>query len=142
MAVDFKSLSAWIERDEGIRLKPYYCTAGKLTIGIGRNLEDNGISRAEAQFMVENDIVRVIKELDALLPFWRDLSPARQAALINMAFNLGTFGFSKFQNTIDYLADADFDQAADEMLRSRWADQVGERAQRISEAVRRDKVPE
>lgn len=141
MSVDFKSLTRWLEQDEGSRLKPYYCTAGKLTIGIGRNLEDNGISKAESKFMLENDIMRVMKELDTMLPFWRELSPNRQAAIINMAFNLGTFGLSKFQKTIAHLQAQEWDEAGDEMLRSRWADQVGDRALRISEAIKTDTLP-
>lgn len=141
MSVDFKSLTRWLEQDEGSRLKPYYCTSGKLTIGIGRNLEDNGISKAESKFMLENDIMRVMKELDAILPFWRELSPNRQAAIINMAFNLGTFGLSKFQKTIAHLQAQEWDEAGDEMLRSLWADQVGDRALRISEAIKTDTLP-
>jgi len=141
MGLDFKALSRWLEQDEGIRLKPYYCTAGKLTIGVGRNLQDNGIGKAEAQFMLENDIVRIIKELDLMLPFWRDLSPNRQAAVVNMAFNLGTFGLSKFTKTIELLRSEKFDEAGDEMLRSRWADQVGDRALRISQVIKSDELP-
>jgi len=141
MGLDFRALSRWLEQDEGCRLRPYYCTSGKLTIGIGRNLEDNGIGKAEAQFMLENDIVRIIKELDQMLPFWRDLSPNRQAAVVNMAFNLGTFGLSKFKKTLAFLESGEFEKAGDEMLRSKWADQVGDRALRISQVIKTDELP-
>lgn len=141
MGLDFRALSRWLEQDEGCRLRPYYCTSGKLTIGIGRNLEDNGIGKAEAQFMLENDIVRIIKELDQMLPFWRDLSPNRQAAVVNMAFNLGTFGLSKFKKTLALLESGEFEKAGDEMLRSKWADQVGDRALRISQVIKTDELP-
>ena len=141
MSVDFKVLTKWLELDEGCKLKPYYCTSGKLTIGIGRNLEAKGVTRAEAQFMLESDIVETIKELDELLPDWRDVSEVRQMVLINMAFNLGTFGLLNFKRTIAYIREQDFDKAADEMLRSEWADQVGERAVRLSEAMRTEKAP-
>jgi len=140
-ALDIKSLARWLEQDEGCKLKPYYCTAGKLTIGVGRNLESTGINKAEAKFMLENDIVRIMRELDTILPFWRELSPTRQAALINMAFNLGTFGLSRFTKTVGYLQRAEFEEAGDEMLRSKWADQVGDRALRISAAVKNDEMP-
>lgn len=139
--VDFKILTKWLELDEGCKLKPYYCPAGKLTIGIGRNLEDTGITRAEAQFMLESDIVRLMKELDELFPEWRDLTETRQMVVLNMSFNMGTFGFLNFKRTIAYMRDGEFDAAADEMLRSQWADQVGERANRLSEAMRTDKPP-
>lgn len=140
--LDVKFISRWLEQDEGCKLKPYYCTAGKLTIGVGRNLESTGINKAEAKFMLENDIVRIMRELDSILPFWRELSPTRQAALINMAFNLGTFGLSRFTKTIEHLQRAEFDEAGDEMLRSKWADQVGDRALRISKSVKTDEPPQ
>lgn len=140
MAVSFKVLTKWLEQDEGCRLKPYYCTAGKLTIGVGRNLEDSGVSKAEAQFLLENDLVRIIRELDEMLPFWRELSENRQMALINMAFNLGTFGLTRFTKTIAHLEAGEFDSAGDEMLRSRWATQVGDRAHRISRVIKTDEI--
>lgn len=139
--VDFKILTKWLELDEGCKLKPYYCTAGKLTIGVGRNLEDTGITKAEAQFMLEGDIVRLMKELDELFPEWRDLSETRQMVVLNMCFNMGTFGFLNFKRTIAYMRAEKFSEAADEMLRSQWADQVGDRAKRLSEAMREDKPP-
>lgn len=139
--VDFKVLTKWLELDEGCKLKPYYCTAGKLTIGVGRNLEDTGITRAEAQFMLEGDIVRLMKELDELFPEWRDLSETRQMVVLNMCFNMGTFGFLNFKRTIAYMRAEEFSKAADEMLRSQWADQVGDRAKRLSDAMREDKPP-
>jgi len=139
--VDFKVLTKWLELDEGCKLKPYYCTAGKLTIGVGRNLEDTGITKAEAQFMLEGDIVRLMRELDELFPEWRDLSETRQMVVLNMAFNLGTFGFLNFKRTIAYMRDERFAEAADEMLRSEWAEQVGARAKRLSDAMREDKPP-
>ena len=139
--VDFKILTKWLELDEGCKLKPYYCTAGKLTIGVGRNLEDTGITKAEAQFMLEGDIVRLMKELDELFPEWRDLSETRQMVVLNMCFNMGTFGFLNFKRTIAYMRAEKFSEAADEMLRSQWADQVGDRAKRLSDAMREDKPP-
>ena len=139
--VDFKILTKWLELDEGCKLKPYYCTAGKLTIGVGRNLEDTGITKAEAQFMLEGDIVRLMKELDELFPEWRDLSETRQMVVLNMCFNMGTFGFLNFKRTIAYIRAEKFSEAADEMLRSQWADQVGDRAKRLSDAMREDKPP-
>lgn len=139
--VDFKILTKWLELDEGCKLKPYYCTAGKLTIGVGRNLEDTGVTKAEAQFMLEGDIVRLMKELDEMFPEWRDLSETRQMVVLNMCFNMGTFGFLNFKRTISYIRAEEFAKAADEMLRSQWADQVGDRAKRLSEAMREDKPP-
>ena len=78
---------------EGLRLKPYRCAAGKLTIGVGRNLEDVGITEEEALYLLKNDIRRVINELKDVLPFWNELSKTRQEALIDMCFNLGLSRF-------------------------------------------------
>lgn len=141
MSVDFKELTRWLEHHEGVKLKPYYCTGGKLTIGVGRNLEDVGISRSEAQFMLENDIIRVMKQLDEMIPMWREQSPTRQLVLLDMAFNLGVFGLSKFQNTLAHIEAGEYDLAADEMLRSRWAEQVGARATNLAQAMRTGAAP-
>lgn len=141
MSVDFKALTRWLELDEGCRLKPYYCTANKLTIGIGRNLEDRGITKAEAHFMLENDIVQTMRELDEQFPEWKELSDIRKMVIVNMAFNLGTFGLLNFKRTIAHLRAQEWDKAAEEMLRSHWADQVGNRAKRLSEAMRTDELP-
>ena len=141
MSVDFKELTRWLEHHEGVKLKPYYCTGGKLTIGVGRNLEDVGISRSEAQFMLENDIIRVMKQMDESIPIWRDQSPVRQLVLLDMAFNLGVFGLTKFQNTLAFIEAGDYDAAAEEMLNSRWAEQVGARAMNLASAMKSDAAP-
>lgn len=141
MSVDFKELTRWLEHHEGVRLKPYYCTGGKLTVGVGRNLEDVGISRSEAQFMLENDIIRVMKQMDESVSFWRELSEVRQIVLLDMAFNLGVFGLTKFQNTLALLEASEYEAASEEMLNSRWAEQVGQRALNLSQAMRTDKAP-
>lgn len=141
MSVDFKELTRWLEHHEGVKLKPYYCTGGKLTIGVGRNLEDVGISRSEAQFMLENDIIRVMKQMDESIPIWRDQSPVRQLVLLDMAFNLGVFGLTKFQNTLAFIEAGDYDSAAEEMLNSRWAEQVGARAMNLASAMKSDTAP-
>ncbi|KAG0310255.1 hypothetical protein BGZ97_012685, partial [Linnemannia gamsii] len=77
-----------LSRDEGRRLKPYRDTVGKLTIGVGRNLTDVGISESECDMLLENDIARIRAWLDLKLPWWRDMDKVRQRVLINMTFNL------------------------------------------------------
>ena len=117
---------------EGLRLKPYRDTVGKLTIGIGRNLDDNGISYEEATFMCQNDIDAVLNGCEKAFPFWPTLNDARKAALADMAFNLGIPRLLKFKHMIEALAIGRFDIAASEMHRSTWAEQVGERANRLA----------
>jgi len=113
---------------EGLRLKPYADSENTLTIGVGRNLDHVGISKEEALFLLRNDIARVSKELDANLPWWRSLSETRQKVLVSMAFNLGMGGLLSFTEMLSALESGDYAEAAAQMLASRWASQVGNRA--------------
>lgn len=136
MDMNRKRLLAEITTDEGLRLKPYKCTAGKLTIGIGRNLDDRGITEAEAAILADNDIDLCMAELDRNAPWWREMTDARQRALTNMCFNLGWPRLSKFKNMLSALRSGDYDKAAIEALDSRWAQQVGVRSERIADMFR------
>lgn len=121
---------------EGIRLKPYRDTVGKLTIGVGRNLDDVGINFGEAMFMLSADIEKAAAATAKYINNFSDLSENRQAALANMAFNLGERGFSLFLKMIDAIQAGDFELAAQQMLESRWANQVGNRAKDLATLMR------
>jgi lysozyme len=129
-------LKAQLREDEGISLKPYMCPAGKLTIGIGRNLDDVGISEEEAYTLLENDLEWVFAGLDRSFPWWRALDDARQEVLANMAFNMGITRLSGFKKFLAALQAGNFYTASLEMLDSRWAFQVGKRAKRLAEIMR------
>jgi lysozyme len=120
---------------EGIRLKPYLCPAGKLTIGIGRNLEDTGITRQEAFMLASNDIARIEATL-AGLAFWAGLSDARQRVLCDMAFNMGLSGLMQFRKMLAAIEAQDFERAADEMLASKFAKQLPGRAETLARMMR------
>ncbi|MGB4219576.1 MAG: glycoside hydrolase family protein [Bacillota bacterium] len=120
---------------EGLRLKPYRCTAGTLTIGVGRNLEDKGISHDEAMILLRNDIAEVTAQLERF-DWFRALGPVRRKVLIDMCFNLGMAGLLGFQKMIEALKRADYERAADEMIYSRWYRQVGERGRRLERMMR------
>ena len=120
---------------EGLKLKPYRCTAGKLTIGVGRNLDDKGISKEEALFLLRNDIHEVMDALEKH-EWYLALDPIRQKVVIDMAYNLGVGGLLKFRKMIAALERGDYEGAADQMLDSRWAEQVGMRATRLAEMMR------
>jgi len=109
---------------EGLKLSPYRCTAGKLTIGVGRNLDDCGISKDEAMIMLDNDLAEAERYL---LPFdwFTSLDRVRQEVLIELCFNIGIGALLKFKRTIKALHDKDFEAAAEFMLDSLWAKQVG-----------------
>ncbi len=122
------SVDELLIQHEGLQLRPYMDASNKLTIGVGRNLDDTGITKDEALLLLHNDIDRVSKQLDVSLPWWRSLSVARQNVLISMAFNLGVQGLLGFTRMLSYLQDGDYSSAAEEMLSSKWATQVGNRA--------------
>lgn len=131
------TLDALLIRHEGLRLKPYRCPSGKLTIGVGRNLEDVGISTSEAMFLLESDIYTCTKE--ALKFSWfSNLSDVRRDVVISMIFNIGYSGFLKFKKMIEAIEAKNYEKAADEMLASEWALQVGKRSYELSEMMRND----
>ena len=134
--MDTERLISDLRRDEGCVLKPYRCTAGKLTIGIGRNLDDVGISDAEADTLLRTDLERVVIGLDRHLPWWRRLDDPRQRVLANMAFNLGVRGLLKFGRTLDAAERGNYEETARQMLASKWAGQVGQRAHRLAAMMR------
>ena len=121
---------------EGMKLKPYLCTSKKLTIGIGRNLDDVGISKEEAEMLLKNDIYEATNQLLNAFPFMATFSDVRISAMINFTFNVGIGTVRKFSNTIEYLKNEDWEAAADEMMDSKWAEQVGDRAIQITEQIR------
>lgn len=123
-------------KHEGLRLKPYTDTVGKLTIGVGRNLDDRGISKDEALYMLENDIKIVEKEAREIFENFDQLDDVRQEVILNMLFNLGKAKFLSFKKFIQAVKERNFEKAADEMLNSKWARQVGKRAQELSFAMR------
>jgi len=124
-------LKDFIIKHEGISLKPYYCPAGKLTIGVGRNLQDNGISYNEVIYLLENDIDRCIRELRTIFKDFDELPENIQIALIDMIFNLGKTRFLKFKNMIQAIKDRDFKRASEEAKNSHWCEQVGKRCEDV-----------
>lgn len=132
------SIADDIRRDEGLRLKPYVCTAGKLTIGYGRNLEDRGITEQEAEYLLANDLLLIKSQLKKEVEFFESLDEERQAALINMGFNLGITGLLKFKRMLKALEIGNYERAATEAMDSRWYLQVGDRAVRIVAKIKGD----
>lgn len=121
-----------IKKHEGLRLMPYKCTAGKLTIGYGRNIEDTGISEEEAEYLLESDIQQCFNYLQDKTDYFTGLCEPRQSVMVNMLFNLGWTRLSKFKNMIAALQAGDYKKASIEMLDSRWAKQVGKRSTELA----------
>jgi len=129
-------VAAQLRIDEGVRAKPYHCTAGKLSIGVGRNLDDVGLRPDEIDYLLANDIRIAESDARSLFECFDKLTDARKAVLVNMAFNLGRnrlAGFVKFRAAVE---GGRYDRAATEMLDSRWAVQVGKRAVRLAQAMK------
>jgi lysozyme len=119
---------------EGERLKPYTCTAGKLTIGVGRNLTDRGISEDESRFLFTNDLKETLEFLSRK-PYWDDLTPCRQAALADLAFCVGASRFDLFKRLHAALLEHDYKKAAVEILDSKFAEQTGTRAMDLADLL-------
>lgn len=134
--MDRERLKALIIRHEGLRLKPYKDSVGKLTIGVGRCLDTTGISPVEANYLLENDLGRVVSECRSSFLWFDGLCDTRQNVVASMCFNLGLSGFREFRKMIDAIARSDFEAAANEMLISRWAGQVGKRATELADMMR------
>ena len=125
-----------VETDEGRRRKPYRDTVGKLTIGIGRNLDDKGLSDDEIDYLLANDLRDAEKDARAVCASFNRLTDARKAVLLNMALNIGRSRLAGFRNMLAAIEAEDYDRAAVEMLDSLWARQVKSRATRLAEQMR------
>lgn len=145
--IDLYTISQRLILHEGLRLKPYYCSKGKQTIGVGRCIDTNpltkeeeqvvgdwhhGITKCSAIYLLHNDIKRIYAELKKKIDFFADLDSERQYALIDMAFNLGVKGLLKFKRMLRALSHGNYEVAAQECLDSVYAQTVGIRAQRIA----------
>ena len=130
-------------RHEGLKLKPYYCPAGKLTIGVGRNLEDRGISKTEAMVMLEADIKTARSDVEFILDHYNvqawKVNAAREGALVNVAFNIGRRSLLGFRKMFVAIRFDDWDKAADELLDSKYAEDVGGRAVELADQLRSGK---
>lgn len=125
----------WIKHHEGMRLKPYKDIVDKITIGYGRNIEDNGITKEEAEFLFENDFKRCVDEL-SIYPWYTDQPVYIKNCLINMCFNMGIKRLLGFKRMIAALEKRDYVKAAIEAMDSKWAQQVKSRAVDIALVMR------
>lgn len=121
---------------EGLVLKPYRCPSGKLTIGVGRNLEDNGISKEEALFLLKNDLDRCHQECLRAFLWYGELDDSRQGVIQEMCFNLGLARLKTFKKMLLACEIGNYALAAHEMLSSLWARQVGKRAETLADIMK------
>ena len=121
-------LNALLIRHESLKLKPYTDTVGKLTIGVGRNLTDMGLTQDEVLLLLQNDIERCRCELNKALPWWVKLGEVREAVMLSLCFNLGMSKLLSFKPTLGLIENGQYAQAADHLRTTPWARQVGQRA--------------
>lgn len=129
-------LRAMLRLHEGLRLKPYEDTEGHLTIGYGHNLDAKGITRLQAELILTDDIADAAIDLRTRWPWTDELDEVRRAVLHEMCFNMGGGVLAQFKTTLRLVQEGNYAEASRQMLRSKWASQVGadfgERAWRLS----------
>lgn len=133
-------LAKELRRDEGVEYVPYLDTVGVKTVGVGHNMQAKPLpadwtfplTDAQVDQLLAEDLQEVFDGLDRNIPWWRKLSYERQRVLANMAFNLGIKGLMGFKNTLAHVQAERYQSAAEGMLASKWARQVGQRANRLA----------
>ena len=131
-----------LSAEEGRKQFPYRCPAGKLTIGVGRNIEDRGVSNATIDQMLAEDIDLFLQvAADIFGPLFADFTENRQLAILNMLFQLGESRFRMFKETIKAIKSKDWDAAAAHAGASAWAKQTPQRAARVINMLRTDQYP-
>ena len=134
--MDMVRLRETITRHEGSRLQMYQDSLGIWTIGVGHNIQEKGISPKVMELMLDEDLEEAISELKRSVSFFSKMPQQVQEALVNLSFNLGIPRLMQFKKTLAYLRNGEFESAADELLDSRYAEQVGRRALEIADMIR------
>lgn len=137
-------LKEMLKRHEGIRQFVYQCSANKLTIGVGRNIDKDGgigLSLDEINYLLDSDIVRCLREL-SVFDWFSELDEVRQDAMVSICLNLGLPRLQGFKLALNAMSLRLYEEAASEFLDSRWASQVGYRATELAEMIRTGDYPE
>ncbi len=129
----FQKIKRSLIRHEGYKKFPYQDSVGKITIGIGYNLSDRGIKDQWIQERLEEDVEYFYKKLSEF-PWFKDLNEARQIVLVDMSF-MGWNHFLSFKKMISALEEGDYLNASLQMMSSKWADQVKDRAKNLSNGM-------
>ena len=133
-----EKLIAMLKRHEGVETHAYECSEGRITVACGRNIDQRGglgLSPDEIEYLLENDITRIIKELSTAYTWFSDLDDVRKDAMIDIAFNLGAPRLRGFKRALAAMEAADYKTAAIEFLDSRGAKQVGGRALELTDMI-------
>ena len=132
-------LTEMLKRHEGVKTHAYKCSASKITVGVGRNIDPEGglgLSETEINYLLQNDIDRIMRELDFQYDWFHNLNEARKDAMIDISFNLGQTRLRKFEKALTAMSKGEWDTAADEFMDSKWSKQVGNRAKELTDIIR------
>ncbi len=135
---NMEKLIAMLKRHEGVETHAYECSEGKVTVGVGRNIDQEGgigLSDDEVDYLLQNDIERVVKELAAEYPWFSDLDDVRRDAMVDISFNLGATRLRLFKRALAAMETGKYKEAATEFLDSKWARQVGGRALELTDMI-------
>lgn len=125
-----------VKKHEGLRLKPYKCPAGKLSIGYGRNLEDCGITEEEAEELLINDLDKAEEDLRRNFAWAENIDRRKFYALVELVFNMGITRFKGFKKMLGACEKGEWSKASDELLDSLYAKQVGKRAKTLANILK------
>jgi len=128
-------------KHEGYQKKAYEDSVGAVSIGVGRNLDELGLSDEEIMYLLNNDTIRCDKELINCFTWYSQLSRVRQEVMLMLCFNLGLTRLRKFVKALSCMERGEFSLAADHFLDSKWAKQVGNRAVELTEMLITNKYP-
>jgi lysozyme len=134
-----EKLNKQLRLDEGVKESVYQDSLGYWTIGVGRLVDarkGGGLSQEEISYLLDNDITNKSEALFAAIPWLKTHPEPVQGALVNMAFQLGVKGVLGFTTTLGLIKDGKYKEAAEQMLKSKWAVQTPNRAKRVAEQVR------
>jgi lysozyme len=133
--MNVEQLKMMLRKHEGVRPAPYHDSVGRITVGVGRCLDRKPLKSDEVEYLLNNDVADTLAACSRL-PWFSALSEGRQLVIADMVFNLGLAGVEKFEKMIAAILVDDFDEAAQQMLSSRWALQVGQRARDLAVMMR------
>ena len=125
-----------LENDERYRQFAYKDSVGKLTVGIGRNLKDKGLSYTESLYLFENDIKDAENQLRNRFYWFDSIDIQAQDVMINMAFNMGLGGLLTFTKALEHMKNENYKLAAEDFMSSKWSGQVGDRAVRLTNILK------
>ena len=136
MAEELKLIIKDIKKHEGFEPKVYKCTEGYDTIGYGFAIKDLVLDKDVADLILMKKLHKLLQRIVIAFPWFKDIDDTAKAVIVNMCYQLGLSGFSKFKKTIYLLETEQYEEASVEMLDSLWAKQTPNRAKELSETLR------